>query len=47
MPKHEQDIKQTLREILCYVGADMKYVEYAQLQSYMEWFLIRCAEKAK
>lgn len=37
-----QEIKNTLREILAFVGADQKYAEYAQLTSYMEWFLRNC-----
>ena len=37
----EREAKHTLRQILEYVGADMKYAEYAQLISYMEWFVKR------
>ena len=45
MSKYETEIKSTLREILLYVGADLKYVEYAQLHSFMEWFLRNCGGK--
>ncbi len=44
MSKHEQEIEKTLREILTYVGADLKYAEYAQVKSMMEWFLKNCQE---
>jgi len=30
------DIKKTLENILNFVGADKKYAEYAQLQSWLE-----------
>ena len=42
MTKYDNEIKNTLREILRFVGADQKYVEYAQLRSYLEWFLRNC-----
>ena len=45
MGKYEQEAKKTLREILDFVGADLKYAEYAQLVSYMEWFLRNCGVK--
>jgi Fe-S-cluster formation regulator IscX/YfhJ len=32
----EEDIKQTLSNILEFVDADPKYVEYAQLQTWLE-----------
>ena len=45
MGKYEQEIKSKLRDILRFVGADEKYAEYAQLHSYMEWFLRNCGVK--
>ncbi len=32
----DEDIKKTLKNILEYVGADMKYAEYAQLRTWLE-----------
>ena len=32
----DEDIKRTLRNILEFVDADIKYVEYAQLQAWLE-----------
>lgn len=45
MSKYQREIESKLREILEYVGADVKYAEYAQLHSYMEWFLRNCGVK--
>ena len=36
-----EDIKKTLRDILEYIGADIKYAEYAQLQNYLEQLINR------
>lgn len=30
--------KETLVNILEYIGADKKYADYAQLQTYLEWY---------
>jgi len=32
----EKDIEETLKDILEYIGADVKYAKYAQLQTYLE-----------
>lgn len=37
----ERDIKRTLRDILGFAGADEKYAEYAQLQTYLERLIDR------
>jgi len=33
-----REITNKLKEILCFVGADVKYAAYAQLHDSMEWF---------
>lgn len=38
-PELRRECRETLRQILEYVGADLKYADYAQLHSYLEWFL--------
>ena len=43
--EYEEEMKKTLRDILSYVGADLKYAEYAQLHSYLEWFLKNCGRR--
>jgi len=45
MKQYEQEIKSTLRDILSYVDADLKYAEYAHLVSYLDWLLKRCGVK--
>ena len=35
----EKEIRNTLISILEYVGADTKYADDAQLQSYLEWLI--------
>lgn len=45
MGKYEQEIVSTLRNILSFVGADLKYTKYAQLITYMEWLLRKCGVK--
>ena len=48
MTRHiDHEARKTLRQILEYVGADGKYADYAQLRTYMEWFLVRCNEGAE
>ena len=37
----DKDIKNTLRNILEFIGADIKYVEYAQLQTWLEQLIQR------
>jgi hypothetical protein len=37
----KQDVRKTLRAILEYIGADLKYAEYADLQSMLERLIIR------
>ncbi len=39
MTDQEREIRRVLQNILAYVGADLKYVEYAQLHRYLEWFI--------
>ena len=39
----DEDIKQTLRNILEFVGADIKYSEYAQLQTWLKQLIQRGA----
>lgn len=39
--KNADDIRETLRDILVYVGADEKYADYAQLQTYLERLIER------
>lgn len=34
-----QEIKQTLEDILIYIGADLKYADYAQLQMYLKYLI--------
>ena len=41
MKKVEEDIKETLKDIFIFIGADLKYAEYAQLQSYLEGLIER------
>lgn len=41
------DIKNTLEDILRFVGADQKYAEYAQLQSWLENLIKRNQQKEK
>lgn len=42
MGKYDDEIKRALRNILEFVGADLKYAEYAQLIVYLEWLLRNC-----
>ena len=42
MNKYEREIKVALKNILEYVDADPKYVEYAQLIGYLERLLRNC-----
>ena len=35
----EKEIRNTLKTILEYVGADIKYADDAQLQTYLEWLI--------
>ncbi len=42
MSKYEKEIKTALENIFMFTGTDLKYVQYAQLQSYLEWLLINC-----
>lgn len=37
----KKDIKETLIDILEYIGADTKFAEYAQLQTYLEQLIKR------
>lgn len=45
MIKYEQKIKTVLREIMVYSGGDVKYAEYADMISRLEWFLKDCGVK--
>lgn len=40
----DKEIKKTLRRIFEYTGTDLKYVEYAELQSYLEWLVKNCGK---
>ena len=40
----QNDIKDTLKNILEYIGADMKYAEYAQLHKYLKIFANKVKE---
>lgn len=35
----DSEIRKLLLDILEYIGADTKYADYAQLHSYVEWFI--------
>ena len=35
----EKEIKNTLKAILEYIGADIKYADNAQLKAYLEWLI--------
>lgn len=37
----DRDIKNVLHDILRFVGADIKYAEYAQLQSWLKSLILR------
>jgi len=46
MKQYEPEIRAALRNIFIYVGGvDLKYVEYAQTQAYLENLLRRCGVK--
>ena len=42
MSENEQAIKNTLKSILAYVDADLKYAEHAQLITYLERLIGKC-----
>ena len=42
MGKYEKEIKEALRDILVYCDGDIKYAEYAQMISRLEWLLRNC-----
>jgi len=37
----EKDIRKTLKDILEYIGADVKYADYAQLRRWLERLIKR------
>ena len=41
----DEDIRRTLKDILAYVGADTKYADYAQLQSWLKNLIKRNNKK--
>ena len=41
----ESEISKTLRAILEYIGADVKYAQDAQLQTYLEWLVEKATQK--
>ena len=47
MTEMDEDIKRTLRSIIEFVGADIRYIEYAQLQTWLEQLIVRHAHKGR
>ncbi len=45
MIEYNQEIRDALDNIVCYLGLDRKLVNDAKLQTYMEWFIKRCHVK--
>ncbi len=45
MGKYDKEIKDALENIFRFTGTDLKYVEYSQVQSYLEWLIKNCKEK--
>lgn len=45
MSKYDKEIRDTLYNILMYIGADIKYLEYAQLTTYLDQLLRNCGVK--
>ena len=41
----DQEIKDTLSNIIYYIGADPKYIEYAQLITFLEWLVAKAKQE--